>query len=76
MTLTRGPTFYERMKTTLVHKFAEFNIFPTKLFLHFLLLLLTCLQVILVISNTAAYNNSQITMWNKLFCDIDADNDE
>jgi hypothetical protein len=59
-----------------IDKYLHYGRFPWKLLIHLLLVLLTSLQVVLILIPLNTYSISQMTLWNKLFLNPNADSDD
>jgi hypothetical protein len=59
-----------------IDKYQHYGRFPWKLIIHLLLVLLTSLQVVLILMPLNTYSLSQLTLWNKLFLNPNADSDD
>jgi len=72
-TYTRAMTLKERLYMPPLEKYRVYDKFPWKLVIHVLLVILTTAQVVLLVLPNGQYSYNQYIIWNKLFCNIDAE---
>lgn len=69
---TRGMSLKERLYMPPLEKYRIYDKFPWKLVIHILLVILSTAQVVLMVIPNGQYSYNQYTIWNKLFCNLEA----
>lgn len=73
---TRAMTLKERLYMPPLEKYRIYDRFPWKLVIHVLLVILTTAQVVLLVLPNGQYSYNQYIIWNKLFCNLDAESSD
>ena len=73
---TKAMTLKERLYMPPLEKYLVYDKFPWKLVIHILLVILTTSQVVLMVIPNSQYSFNQYVIWIKLFCNLNAGQDD